>query len=156
MIPIEQGAQYPESSLSDAQYTFQVRKYGKRMPFFWETFVNDDLNALKDTPARFGRGARRSEEYFVTKLFANNTSFFTTANKNVATNAVVGDSGGNNPVLNITALQRAIIVMMQQLDTTGQPISVEAMTLVVPPSLMQVAQNILNADYVWMADQGGT
>lgn len=156
MMPITQGGQYPEDFLTDDQYTYQLLKYGKRMPFFWETFVNDDLNALKDTPARFGRGARRSEEYFVTQLFANNTTFFSTANKNVVTNAIVGDSAGNNPILSITALQRAIIVMMQQLDTTGQPISVEAMTLVVPPSLKVVAENILNSDYVWMADQGGT
>jgi len=156
LLPINQGTQYPEDSLSDAVYTYRLQKYGKRMPFTWETFVDDDLDALKDTPARFGRGARRSEEYFVTKLFANNTSFFTAGNKNVVTNAVVGDSGGNNPILNITALQRAIIVMMQQLDTTGQPISVEAMTLVVPPSLKVVAMNILSSDYVWMADQGGT
>jgi hypothetical protein len=156
LTPITQGGQYPEDSLSDAQYTFQLYKYGKRMPFFWETFINDDLNAIKDTPARFGRGARRTEEWFVTQLFANNTTFFKTANKNIVTNTVVGDSGGNNPVLTITALQRAIIVMMQQLDTTGQPVSVDAITLVVPPSLMVVAKNILNADYVWMTDQGGT
>ena len=156
MIPISQGAQYPEDFLQDAEYTYRLSKYGKRMPFAWETFINDDLNALKDTPARFGRGARRSEEYYVTKLFANNTSFFSTANKNIVTNTIVGDSGGNNPVLTITAIQRALIVMMQQLDTSGQPISVEAVTLVVPPSLKVVAQNILSSDYVWMADQGGT
>lgn len=156
LIPLEQGAQYPEDSLTDGLYTYRVQKYGKRMPFFWETFINDDLNALKDTPARFGRGCRRSEEYFVTKLFANNTTFFSTANKNVVTNAVVGDSAGNNPALTITALQRAMIVMMQQVDTTGQPITVEAMTLVVPPSLKTIAMNILNTDYVFMADQGGT
>lgn len=156
MIPLTQGSQYPEDSLTDDQYTYQLQKYGKRMPFFWEVFINDDLNALKDTPARFGRASRRSEEYFVTKLYANNTSFFSAANLNVVTNAVVGDVAGNNPILSITALQRAIIVMMQQLDTTGGPISIEAMTLVVPPSLKVVAENILNADYVWMADQGGT
>jgi hypothetical protein len=165
MIPIGQGSQYPESNLTDNEYTYQLRKYGARMPFAWETFVNDDLNALKDTPARFGRGARRSEEYYVTKLFANNVSgtvgpngnyFYSNGNKNIVNNTNVGDSGGNNPVLSITALQRAIIVMMQQLDTTGQPISVEAVTLVVPPALKTVAMNILNTDYVWMADQGGT
>jgi hypothetical protein len=156
LMPITQGSQYPEDYLTDDQYTYQLLKYGKRMPFFWETFVNDDLNALKDTPARFGRGARRSEEYFVTQLFANNATFFSTANKNIVTNTVVGDMGGNNPALTITALQRAIIVMMNQVDTTGQPISVEAMTLVVPPSLKTVAMNILNTDYVWMGDQGGT
>ncbi len=56
LTPLEQGAQYPEDSLVDAAYTYRLFKVGKRMPFFWETFVDDDLNALKDTPARFGRG----------------------------------------------------------------------------------------------------
>lgn len=154
LVPLEQGAQYPEDSLSDAAYTYQLRKYGKRMPFYWETMIDDDLNALKDTPARFGRGARRTEEYFVTKLYANNTNFFTTANKNTVITA--NGAASNNPVLSITALQQAMIVLMNQLDTTGQPISVEAMTLVVPVSLKTIAMNILNTDYVFMADQGGT
>lgn len=167
LTPLEQGAQYPEDYLVDAAYTYRLFKVGKRMPFFWETFVDDDLNALKDTPARFGRGARRTEEYFVTWLYANgvntllqqgNTTaaLYSNTNKNIVNNTNVGDSGGNNPVLTITALQRAMIVLMKQLDTTGQPISVEAMTLVVPPSLKTVAMNILNTDYVFMADQGGT
>lgn len=165
LLPIEQGAQYPEDFLTDAQYTYRLQKYGKRMPFFWETFVNDDLNALKDTPARFGRGARRTEEYFVTQLYANQVSvngpngfpFFSNGNKNIVN---IANSSSNftkdNPALNITALQQAMVVLMQQVDTTGQPISVEAMTLVVPPSLKTIAMNILNTDYVWMGDQGGT
>lgn len=157
LVPLERGANYPEDNLQvPLPYMYELFKRGKRMPFFWETFVNDDLNAIKDTPARFGRGARREEEYFCTALFANNASFFNAANKNIVTNAIVGDTGGNNPILSITGLQRAIIVMMQQVDTTGQPVSIEAMTLVVPPSLKTVAMNILNTDYVWMADQGGT
>jgi hypothetical protein len=167
LTPLEAGAQYPEDSLTDGAYSYRMFKVGKRMPFFWETFVDDDLNALKDTPARFGRGARRTEEYFVTWLFANGVSsilqqgttvsaLYSNTNKNIVNNTNVGDSGGNNPVLSITALQRAIVCMMKQVDSTGQPISIEAMTLVVPPSLKTVAMNILNTDYVWMSDQGGT
>ena len=158
LIPLDQGSNYPEDYLQvPSPYTYQLFKRGKRMPFFWETLVNDDLNALKDTPARFGRGARREEEYFVTALFANNSTFYSNANKNIVN--IANSSSNftiNNPALTITALQQAIVVMMQQLDTTGQPISIEAMTLVVPPSLKTIAMNILNTDYVWMADQGGT
>jgi Mu-like prophage major head subunit gpT len=156
LTPVEQGSQYPEDSLTDNVYSYQLFKVGKRMPFTWETIINDDLNAIKDTPARFGRGARRTEEFFVTQLFANNTNFFNNANKNIVNNANVGDSGGNNPPLTITALQRAMIVMMKQADKDGQPISIEAMTLVVSPALKTIAMNILNTDYIWMADQGGT
>jgi hypothetical protein len=157
LVPLERGANYPEDSLTvPTPYTYELFKRGKRMPFYWETFVNDDLQAIKDTPARFGRGARREEEYFCTALFANNANFFNSGNKNIVTAALVGDGGSDHPALSIHSLQRAMIVMMKQVDTTGQPISIEAMTLVVPPSLKTVAANILNTDYVFMADQGGT
>lgn len=167
-VPLEMSAQYPEDSLSDAAYTYRLFKRGKRMPFAWETIVNDDLNAIKDTPARFGRGARRDEEYFVTILYANGVSsivqqgntvpaLYSNGNKNIVNAANAGGAfTTNNPALSITALQQAIVVMMQQTDTTGQPITVEAMTLVVPPSLKTIAMNILNTDYVMMGDQGGT
>jgi hypothetical protein len=158
LIPLDQGANYPEDYLTvPSPYEYQLFKRGKRMPFFWETLVNDDLNALKDTPARFGRGARREEEYFVTALFANNSTFYSNTNKNLVNAANAGGYfTANDPALSITALQQAIAVMMLQTDTTGQPISVEAMTLVVPPSLKTIAMNILNTDFVFMADQGGT
>ena len=121
LTPLTMGASYPEDSLSDAQYTYQLIKQGKRMPFFWETFVNDDLNAIKDTPARFGRGARRTEEYFVTQLYAGNLTFFSNTNKNLVNAANAGGAfTTNDPALSITALQQAIVVMMNQLDTTGQ------------------------------------
>ena len=160
LTPLEMGAQYPEDYVTDNAkgfYTYQLFKQGKRMPFFWETFVDDDLNAIKDTPARFGRGARRTEEYFVTSLFAGNTTFFSNTNANLvnSTNAG-GPFTAVNPPLSVTGLQQAMVVLMNQKDTTGQPINIEAMTLVVPPSLKTIAMNIMNSDFVLMADQGGT
>lgn len=176
LTPIDQGAPYLEDKISDAAqqagtyvppgssvgvgyYAYNLQKYGKRMPFYWETFINDDLNAIKDVPARFGRGMRRGEEYFVTALFANNTNFFNSANfKNIVSSANTpgGVYTANNPPLSITALAQAMVVMSLQRDLDGQPIDIEAMTLVVPPALKVTAQNILNADYFWANDQGGT
>lgn len=159
LIAVESGGPYTETKLTDASYTYRLQKYGERMPFFWETMINDDLNALKDTPARFGIGARRTEEYFVTKLFANNTAFFTTANKNVVKSSVLSvapTTSFTNPPLSITGLQNALLVMASQVDLTGQPISIDAVTLVVPPALEVTARNILNATAIWMNDFGGT
>lgn len=153
---IPMGGQYPEDKLTDNVYTYRVQKYGKRMPFFWETFVNDDLNALKDTPARFGRAMRRMEEYFVTSLYANNTSFYAAGNSNIVVPITGTPYTATNPVLSITALAHAMTIMALQRDKDNQPITIEAVTLVVPPALKVTAQNILNADYFWANDQGGT
>lgn len=160
MIPVPLGGQYPEDKLVDAKYSYYVQKYGKRMPFFWETFINDDLNGLKDTPARFGMGARRSEEYFVTKLFANNTTFFSLANNNIVSSAIANLTAAPptsfvNPPLTVTGLQQAMLVMMSQRDTTGHPIGVTGYTLVVGPGLSIQAENILHQTQIIMAQSLG-
>lgn len=155
--PVEMGGPYPEDKLTDGLFQYRVQKYGRRMPFFWETFINDDLNAIKDTPARFGRAMRRMEEYFVTKLYAGNLTFFSNVNKNIVNAANSGSPyTANNPPLSITALAQALVVMSLQRDLDNGPIDIEAVTLVIPPSLKVTAQNILNADYFWANDQGGT
>lgn len=157
---LAQVSEYPEGRRTDGLYTLQLYKYGRRMPFAWETIVNDDLDALKDTPAMFGRAARRTEEKAVTLLYASstgpNSTFFSTANKNILSSAVNSAVTVTNSHLTITALQQALIIMMAQVDLDGEPISIEAVTLVVPPALKVVAMNILNALQVWMNDQGGT
>jgi len=169
---VEQGGAYPERKIADNAvagttgqaagtpntqgfYAYNLQKYGARMPFFWETMINDDLNAIKDTPARFGRAARRSEEKFVTKLFANNTTFFSNANfKNTV--VASGPYTATNPPLSISAIAQAMVIMANQKDQDGEPIEIESVTLMIPPALKVTAQNILNADYFFANDQGGT
>lgn len=159
LTPIEVQSPYPEDKLTDSSYTYNLQKFGKRMPFAWETMINDDLNAIKDTPARFGIAMRRLEEYFVTQLFANNTNFFTAANKNRVKSAdltVAPPVTFSNPPLSIAALQQARLVLSRQKDPTGQPISVESTILVVPPDLEVYGMNIMNATSLLINEQGGT
>ncbi len=162
---IAQTAEYPERKRVSTDYVDQLYKFGARMGFSWETILNDDLDGLKDTPALFGRAARRTEEERATKLYATSTgpnaTFFSNANLNVVNSTVLPnlstDFGlNNNPKLSITSLQAAMTIMMNQRDLDGEPISIEGVTLVVPPALKIVAMNILNATEVFMNDQGGT
>ena len=148
--------EYPESKINDGKYQYAVQKYGRRIPFSWESMVNDDLDALKDIPERFGRASRRTEEKFVTALFANNGTFFSTAHKNVVSQALYAELAGTNPPLTASGLQDAMIVLARQTDTEGEPINMEALTLVVPPSLDIQAQNIMHAAQIWLNDRGGT
>lgn len=147
------GAPYPEAKLAETKYTIQLAKYGRRLPFFWELLVNDDLGAFNDVVRRFGRAARRSEQKAVTTAYANNTNFFKTANKNLVTTAF--GAATNNPVLGIAGLQSAFTVLAKQLDADGEPILVEGVTLVVPPALEVTAMNILNSLTIDTAAVGG-
>jgi len=106
----------------------------------------------KDVPARLGRGARRTEEFFATSLFVDANGpiagFYNTANKN----RVHTENGAsvNNPPLSIQGLQDAMLVLMSMVDFDGEPIVIDAVHLVVPPGQEIIANNILNATELWI------
>lgn len=147
LAEVKQQAEYPESKLSDTQYAYAVKKYGRSTPFAWEAMQNDDLDALKDIPRRYGRAARRSEELFATQLLCDangpHATFFTDAHKNVVDMA--NGAGSDDPPLSISALQDAMTVLSNQRDADGEPIIIDTVELVVPPALEVLAMNILNA-----------
>ena len=162
---LEQITEYPMRYRTASKYTDQLYKFGARMDFAWETLINDDLDALKDTPALFGRAARRTEEERATKLYVASTgpngTFYSNGNKNLVNLTVLPNlttqyNCSANPILSISALQAAMVIMMNQVDQDGEPISIEGVTLVVPPALKITAMGIVNATEIWMNDQGGT
>jgi hypothetical protein len=155
---VNQQEEYPESKITDAVYTYAVQKYGRSIPFAFEDMINDDLDALKDIPARFARAALRTEEKFAVGLLCDangpNATFFSDANKNKVD--IANGASSNNPVLSIQALHDAFTVLSQQRDLDGEPITIDAVHLVVPPALQVTAENILNATELWLnAADGG-
>lgn len=148
---VQQQEEYPASKLTEGKYEFSVKKYGRVMPFAWETIVNDDLGSFRDIPARFGRAARRTEQKFATQLYCDasgpHASFYTGGNSNIVT---------SNPALSINALQTAMTVLSKQKDADGEPIAIDMIHLVVPPALEVTAQNILNAMQLELNEAGGS
>lgn len=147
---VKELGEYEAAELKDGKYEYAVTKYGRRMPLSWETFINDDLDAFRDLPVRLGNGASLSEDKFWTKLFASsggpNNTFFSSGNKNKLS---------DDHVLSMTGLQSAFTLLGQQKDSDGNPIYIEMVYLVVPPSLEVVARNILNATEILGASGGG-
>lgn len=156
---VKELAPYKNRAVTDGAYSYAVEKYGDQIAVSWETMVNDDLDALSDLPTRLGKAARRTEERFSAALFSGssgpNSTFFSTGNKNVINTTVIGSTVTPNPALSIVGLQQAMQVMDQQVDADGGPIYVEGVTLVVPPALKVVANNIINATEIVAASGGG-
>lgn len=152
LATVAQGVEYPESKLTDLYYSYAVAKYGRRLPFFWETIINDDLNGFADAPDRLARACRRTQEFFATGLIASSTgpnaTFFSAGHKNKI-------SGGGS-VLTISSLQSAFALLLAQVDTEGHPIEIDGVELVVPPQLEIPARNILQAFELWVNENGGT
>lgn len=147
---VKAQAPYTARAVDDNVYQYSVDKYGAEIAIAWETLINDDLDAFAALPDALALAARRTEEKFATALYAGstgpNTTFFASGNANVVT---------SNPTLTVSGLQTGFTVLASQVDPDGAPIYVNGVTLVVPPALEVVANNILNATELLAAAGGG-
>jgi len=135
------GAPYPEADLDEVEFNYAVAKYGRDIPVFFETLINDDLQAFQDLPARLARAVQLSEARFLTALYIDasgpHASFYTAGNLNIVP---------TNPVLTATALGDAIELMAAQRNPkTSEPIMVRPSVLVVPPALEVTALSIVRS-----------
>lgn len=153
-------AEYPMGRQEVTDYVDQIYKFGRKFGISWESIVNDDLDMLTDFPTLMGRAARRTEEKRATSLFVSSTgpnaTFFSDANKNLVHNAVNTVVTTENPILSVTSLMWALIIMATQKDLDGEPIDITGAVLVVPPALKYTAQNIIRTSQIAMNDMGGT
>lgn len=152
LAEVPQGAEYPEATLTEAVYSYAVKKYGRKVPFLWETFINDDLDGLRSVPERLAKAARMSEERFVTDLYANaggpDATFFASGNGNILT-------AGAGSALSLSSLATAFTMLWSQKDKDGNPVFTGRVRLVVPPALAVTAKNIMNATQLLAASGGG-
>ncbi len=145
---VKEHEPYPEITFTEGRYQVSVLKYGQRYGISFEMVIQDDLNAFAARPAMMATGARRSEEYLATTKLCDvngpDATFFSSANANLASGA-----------LTIKNLQAAYALLASQVDTEGQPIIINAVTLLVTPSDEIVAQNILGATQLRINAAGG-
>jgi hypothetical protein len=147
---VGENGQYANSSLSETEYKFLVKVYGRKIALSFQMLINDDLDAFRDIPQRLGKAARRTEERLATQLFVGasgpHASLFSVGNGNILS---------GNPVLNVTSLGNAITHFMSQNDADGEPIEIEAMVLVVPPALYVTSRNLLQSSELRITVAGG-
>lgn len=146
---IPEQAEVGYESLSETNYTYAPAKYGKAVKLSFEALMNDDLGAFDEIPSRLGRGGARTVGKFVTGLYVDTSgphASLYTGGVNIVT---------SNPVLSIAALNTAWGILRNMVDSDGEPIMVESVVLVVPPSLEVTARNIVSATTVRGTSAGG-
>jgi hypothetical protein len=144
--PELQNVKY-DNDLSEAQYTVQVKVYEKGFAFNWRMMIDEDLDFMRTFPTRMARGARRTEERFVTSLLMDSSgpdaTFFSNANKNLIN--TTNGAASNNPALSVQGLRDAFAVINRQVDSGGDPIYIDGAILAVPPALEITARELLRA-----------
>ncbi len=139
--------EYLASDRNADRYAISVDKYGRQFDISWEAMINDDLNALKDTPTRFAMAAQRTEHRVVVNQYAYDRTggiahivggpLYTTAPA-----AELNETAG---ALTIAFLEQGLEVMAGRVDAAGEPIYCRAKFLVVPPALEMTARQILTS-----------
>lgn len=147
---VKPGAPAPERGQQEKEYSYSVRRLEAGFGVMFETYINDDLGALKRLPADLAQSAIDTEEYEVTKLWAGasglNPAFFTAGNDNVAE---------NNAPLTRAAIQAGLTRLLKRKDERGNPIVVTAVELVVGPGLKLAAEQIMDATEYRVKDANG-
>jgi hypothetical protein len=146
------GASYMADVPGESGYSFTVQKRGGVRDIFWETLINDDLQMLQDTPGDFAYQAQQTESYYVTSLFAANTTLYAAAHA-----AEDGNTYSNTGTAPLTAsnLATAISAMGNYPgdDSDGLPVMNDPVYIVVGTREMQFkAEQILNSLIVTYVD----
>ncbi len=140
LAEVAQKGEYLASDREEERYPISVKKYGRQFDISWETMINDDLGALKDTPNRFAMAAMRTEHRIVTAIYASDVGAH-------AANANLYQVGVNAAatLLSINALEVGIQQMNMFTDEGGEPIMATPKYLVVPPALEMTGLQILES-----------
>jgi len=151
LAEVPEFGEYPETSVDEAGYLIQIKKYGKQLPISFEAVIRDNLGATNSFPQRLAVGARRTEEW----LIANQLYDANGPNANF-----VGNAGGQAALstLPLTAanIATAIGEMGQYVNPSNTlPILNTPRYLVVGPSLEFTARALLtSAQLAWTDGTG--
>lgn len=144
LAAVSEKGEYLASGRATTRYIINVTKYGRQYDISWEAMVNDDLDALKDTPLRFANAAMRTEHRIASGLYVHNDTLATAGRGNLTTN-----------LLTIANLETGLEWFGARTDVGGEAIAVRAKFLVVPPSLELTGMKILSSPMQVISDNAG-
>lgn len=134
-----EGGEYRAGTLKEAQATWKLATYARKVVISRQAIINDDLSALERVPEYLGRGFRRLESNLVWALITGN-----------ATTSVDGQAlfaaGHNNTgtgAIGIAGMNAAKKAMRKQTDISGVTVNLTPDYLIVPTDLEATALQFL-------------
>lgn len=159
LVEVQENGEYKDSSIKDYKYQIQLGTFGRTFSIGRRAIINDDLQALKTIPEKFGRAAARTLIKQIVRmiegdgLMYDGKSMFA-ANRtvlNYASTTLTNDAAG------IAAVAAGMTAIGKQTDETGEKMGITAKYLVVPPDLEDTAMRIVNGTaFIPVSTSGGT
>lgn len=148
LLPLGPGGvgPYQDSKLTEQKYSIRASTKGRAFSISRQALINDDLNYLKEQPARFGRAAGRTltKEVVQTVLEGNLNAYdgvalFHTSHGNLLTGGASGLTAAN--------LNTAMIAIRRS-RFEGEFTGLQPALLVIPPELEATARTIMNSQWI--------
>lgn len=129
--------EFPTISFSASESSFGVAKFGARVDFSFEMLLNDEWGALEGLPRQLAQLARNQEDIVATEVLVNaagfNSAFIDASKSNIL---------AGNPELSLDSIQAGIAAIKAR-TFRGNPVQINDIALMVPPSLEMEARRLL-------------
>lgn len=144
---VNNGGEVEFGSVEDIKESFTVEQFAEMMVFTEQDIVNDDLNALSETPRKFAAAAARLESDKVygrllenASLNQNSNNLFSSGNSNLET--------GAGSALSAAQLAKLIEKLGLQTDIKGAIINILPVWFLYPPELWFLARQLVRSSEV--------
>ena len=135
-----EGGEYKAGTLREAQHTWKLATYARKIRVTRQAIINDDLSALETVPDMLGRGFRRLESNIVWALITGNA--VTSADGLSLFNAAHNNSSAQT--ITTAGFNAAKKAMRKQADIAGNTINLIPGYMMVPTDLEATALQFLD------------
>lgn len=159
LLEIEEDGQYTDSKLVDDKYQIALKTMGRTFSIGRRVIINDDLDAIKKQPARFGRSSARTlVKKIVAALEGDSFSYDgfrlldSLRHGNVANTALTNDAAG------IAAVVAGMVAIENSTEPrSGEKMGIQAKYLMTGVALADTALRITRGNvYVPVSTSGGS
>jgi hypothetical protein len=143
LLEVGPTGEIKHTDLDEEDYENTVKTYARMIALSRQMIRNDDLDEFLRLPAALGRMAAETLEHSVFEVLTNNSDSFFDATP-VAPYSINALAAGAGSALSATSLAAAQALFWKQLNSDGKPINLVPSVLLVPPELLQTAENLVN------------
>lgn len=138
-----EGGEYQLATLTEAQATWSLVTYARKLLISRNAIINDDLGALETAPEVLGRGFRLHESDLVWDLITNGADGRPAGIDNVALFDAAHNNRGTG-VINVANVTAGDLAMGLQQDVALNDLNLEPVYMLVPRALKVLAMQFLD------------
>lgn len=157
LLEVEEDGNYVDSTISDNKYQIQLKTYGRTFVIGRRVVINDDLNVIRQTPARFGRSTGRTLAKKIINAIEGDGNTYDGKSLFHLDHANSGNDTLANTSAGIAAVAAAMTKIEKATDETGEKMGLAAKYLLVPPDLEDTAMRIVRGtEFTPVSTDGGS